>query len=136
MATKVDQEIEDRLTNFAGLTALAQHIRWGRLAQDDVLPAVVLQWTGGGYRDRAMGTDTGDVRARLQASCWAERYDVVVRVAEQVRLALTRFPVRDAAYAGDIQDVYLDNEIDLYEEDTETYHRALDFEVVYTETPA
>ena len=50
--------------------------------------------------------------------------------------ALQRWPVRDTSYHGVLQDIYLDNELDLYEPDMNVHHRVLDFEVVYTEIPA
>ena len=129
-----NDELAARLRGFAGLIGLVdKRIRWTVLDEVDALPAVTLQWAGGGGRERAMGRDTGDVRARLQVSCWAKRHD---EVAEQVRLALQRWPVRDPNYSGGILDIYLENELDLYEPDTLTHHRVLDFEVVYTEIPA
>ena len=132
-----DHELTERLRGVAGLRALVgTRIRWVLLDLDDALPAVTLQWVGGGFRERAMGTDTGDVRARLQVSCWAKRHNEAAEIAEPVRRALQRWPVRDPNYSGGILDIYLENELDLYEPDVKVYHRVLDFEVVYTETPA
>ena len=131
-----DHELTERLRGVAGLRALVgPRIRWVLLDSDDALPAVTLQWVGGGFRERAMGRDTGDVRARLQVSCWAQRHDEAAKIAEPVRRALQRWPVRDTSYHGVLQDIYLDTELDLYEPDVKVHHRVLDFEVVYTETP-
>ena len=132
-----NDELAARLRGFAGLIGLVdKRIRWTVLDEVDALPAVTLQWAGGGGRERAMGRDTGDVRARLQVSCWAKRHDEAAAVAEQVRLALQRWPLRDTSYHGVLQDIYLDTELDLYEADVKVHHRVLDFEVVYTEIPA
>ena len=132
-----NDELAARLRGFAGLIGLVdKRIRWTALDEVDALPAVTLQWAGGGFRERAMGRDTGDVRARLQVSCWAKRHDEAAEIAELVRLALQRWPVRDPSYHGVLQDIYLDTELDLYEPDVKVHHRVLDFEVVYTEIPA
>ena len=137
MSRSINDELATRLRAFAGLTALVdRRVRWTLLDEKDALPAITLQWVGGGHRERAMGTDTGDVRARLQVSCWAKRHDEAAEIAEQARLALQRWPVRQKNYSGSIQDIYLENELDLYEPDTKTHHRVLDFEVVYTEESA
>ena len=77
-----------------------------------------------------MGSDTGLARARIQVDGWAKSYDEVRAVAEQVRLALQRW---SNSVGTVVQDIYILNELDLYETETRLHRVMFDFDVVYVE---
>lgn len=136
----VETAIYERLRSFAGLTALIgtspARVYALRLPQKVTLPAVTYRIVSG-ERFSAMGEDVGDVGTRVQVDAWSDEYDHasrgVLAVAEQIRAALTRF--MGTSGGVEIQDIYLENEIDLpYEHDVDApYHRATDFRVFSTE---
>jgi hypothetical protein len=61
---------------------------------------------------------------------WAFDFDSSKAVAEQVRLALQRYSGTNSI---EIIEIFFLNEADTFEENTRTYHQALDFEVNYRE---
>ena len=120
----IEIEVYKYLSQYAGLTALVgDRIYPMILPQDAVLPAVTCEKISGQRINTKFGP-AGLVRARIQVSCWAKGYLVAKQVAEQVRLALAGFP------GGT---VYLENEVDLYEEGTGIYHVPVDFTIWYEE---
>ena len=128
---KVEEALHSRMKGFAGLTALVgTRIYPLKLPQDPTYPAVTFAKVSG-PRERAMGADPGVVRSRHQVDSWSEDYDEAKSVSEQVRLALQRFNGTEASVV--IHDIYLDNELDLFEPATDTYRTMLDFEVIYGE---
>lgn len=66
---------------------------------------------------------------RYQIDVWAESYITARQVADNIRKALQR---ESGNWSGIsvIQAVY-EGETDLYEEDTELYHIAQDFKIIY-----
>lgn len=126
----IEATIYTRLSGFAGLTAHVGNRIYPNLAPQGVtLPYIVFRRVSS-QRYSAMGVDTGDARSRVQVDIFAAMaggHKTVTDIAAQVRAALQRYN------GSDIQDVYLLDEADFFEEDPELHHRALDFDVFYTE---
>ncbi len=132
----VEEELITRLLGFAGLAAFTgQRVYFIARPQGDALPSVTLQLAGGVRRESAMGGDTGYVRHLWRTSAWAASYLEARDVSEQVCLALQRWPVKDPAYSGVIEDIYAGNEEDGYDPETEAHMRARVFEIVHREQP-
>lgn len=127
----LESEIYSRLSSYAGLTALTStRIYPVILPQNVAMPAVSFQKVSA-LRPSNFSIDTGDVRARLQVDCWAVappgEAAAANKIAAQVKGALKRY------HGGNIQDVYLENEQDLYEDVTKIYRILLDFIVWFKE---
>ena len=136
MAT-IDDHIYSRLVNYAGLLALVStRINPGMLNQGDTLPAVTFRKISA-PRIHQMGSDPGIVTARYEVNCWADAEDnadgfgSMAAVGVQVVAALSRY---SGTIGGVVVDqIFLDDEEDIYEPSTMTWRRILDFIVHYRE---
>ena len=127
----VESELYTRLTTHAGLSALVVlRVFPGHLPQGATLPAISYSRVSAG-RPSAMGTDIGLVEARFQIDVWDDDYLGLVAVKEQVRAALQRWSTSSGTI---VRDTFFENEIDLYEDELEIHHAALDFRPWYEET--
>lgn len=124
----IEQALYTRLSGFAGLITVL--IYPDILPQNAVLPAVTFQKITT-ERVSAMGSDTGIARARFQMDSWGRDYAGVKAVAAQVRAALQRF--RGTIGSDEILEVFILNEVDLFEPDTLIFHTAQDYEVNHRE---
>ena len=129
----IDSEIYDRLTGFAGLSALISN-RVGplELRQDETLPAVAY-WRVSSIRETAMGSDPGIVRARYQFDVYDTGSGArlsAINIGEQIRLALQRWRTTTGTI---VQDTFFMNDSWGYNETREDQILMLDFEVIYVE---
>ena len=127
----VESELYDRLTTHAGLSALvSDRVYPGHLPQSPTLPALSFGRVSAG-RPSAMGTDIGLVEARFQIDVWDKKYLSLVAVKEQVRAALQRWSTTSGTI---VRDTFFENEVDLYEDELEIHHAAIDVRLWYEET--
>lgn len=124
----VEEALAARLEGFAGLSALvADRIYPLALPQEPTPPAVVFLKVSG-PRDLTQSGASGLVNPRFQVDAWAATYSSAKAVAEQVRLALIGFSGTMGGASGVyVSGVNLDNERDLYEDETRLYRVSLDF---------
>lgn len=126
----VESVLVTRLNGFAGLTALVgTRIRPNRAEQNIAKPYITFRRVSAD-RDSAMGVDVGTVTARFQFDVWAEDFTSMAAVGEQLRLALQRWRNSSGTV---VDDTFIVSEIDLFETETETHHRALDARIHYRE---
>lgn len=78
-----------------------------------------------------MGSDIGIVSARFQIDVIALSYAGMRAVMEQARLALQRY--RDAASDPEVLETFIQNEQELYEDETDLHHGVLDVLVHHRE---
>lgn len=127
----------DRLSNFAGLTALVSNrIFPNIIPPKKAMPAVTYQLIT--YQPTlAMGSNAGVSRSRIQVSCFgrgsgsASAYASAKGVRDQVVAALDRF--RGTAGGVVVQAIYILNEVDLYDDNAKVDGVAIDFDVVFEE---
>lgn len=99
-------------------------------------PAVRYQIIGA-PRTHVMGQDTGEVHARVQVDCYAEKYRDAHLVSAQVRAALSRWG--GTAGGVNVEHIFLDDERDMdeptheFEGEKGLYRVMLDFIVHYAE---
>ena len=118
-----------RLTAFAGLAALIGTRAYPSIMpQGAALPALTFNRIGADAVT-AGGNPIALTRARVEVSAWAESYDTMRAVAAQVRLALER--TRATVAGVELHDVYLENELELYEDETRRHRALMDFFVWY-----
>lgn len=126
----IESVLYDRASNFAGLSALVGSRIYPNLQPQNVADKSVTFRRISSQRVSAMGADTGLVRARYQFDAWADNYDDARAIADQLRLCFQRW---NTTVGTVVQDVYLLNDVELYEDDTQTHHVAIDLDVVYRE---
>ncbi len=127
----VEEAIYSRLSTHAGVSALVgSRIYPSLMPQNVTLPALTYIKVAG-PRVSAMSIDTGVARPRFQVSCWSQTYSQAKALAAQVRAALQRWRGTESGVV--IQASFMENEIDLYDNETELHHVALDFEISHEE---
>ena len=120
-----------RLAAHAGTAALIGTRVWlSRLPDDPTYPALVVLKISA-TRTPLMGDDADKVSARVQVSSWAETRAGVYALAEQVRDALQRWGGTAAGVT--VVQVFLDNQVEPFEDDIRQWHFPQDFTVWYTE---
>lgn len=126
----IEETLYSRLSGYAGLTALVSTRVYPNIKpQDAELPAVSYRRISS-LRYSAMSIDTGVVKARFQIDAWAATYDGVSALRDQVRAAMQRWRTETGTV---VQDSFILNETDLYEDDTKQHHIAIDVEINYIE---
>lgn len=136
MAT-IDDHLYSRLANYAGLSALVgTRITPGLLNQGAALPAVTFRKISA-PRIHQMGSDPGLVEARYEVNCWgdaednADGFGDIEDVGAQVVAALSRYSGTISSVVVD--EIFLEDENNVYEPSTKTWRRILDFIVHYRE---
>ena len=123
----IQEELRAKLIEYEDLYDLVgERIYILKLPQKPTLPAITY------YRVSNLRHHDIDVSyPRFQFDSWASSYEVVRNVANEIRKALQR---EKGLWNGIkvIQVVYL-NEVEMYENDTEIYHIATDFQILYRE---
>jgi hypothetical protein len=126
----VETEIQARLAGYAGLIALVGLSPWNgvpkiyplTIPQQEELPAVTFMKVSD-VPEHAMGSDADIKTVRMQVDCWAETFDDMKAIEDQVKDALNR-------YRGEnIKDCLWENTSHFF--DNDTFHSAIDFTVFY-----
>jgi len=128
MAT-IEDAIYSKLSGTSGITALVgRRIYPVVLPQKCKLPAITYDKVSD-PQIHTMGSESNPCHPRFTIHVWGETLKNVIDIAEQVKTALKYYTGTIASMI--IQRIYYDNETDIYEPQTETYHRALDFLIWY-----
>ena len=120
----VEETIQARLT--AQISATTTRIYRNHSAQDAALPYVVWHRITA-QRESAMGSDPGNVHATFQFSSFGASPALAKACSDAVRVALQRYR------ATPIEDIFVIDETELYERDTNKYGHAIDLLVHYRE---
>lgn len=103
----LESDLYTRMTAHAGLHALlAGRVYPSVMAQNGALPAIAYQRIST-QRESVMGSDTGDMLARVQFSIFSKTMDGAegtLKVFAQLRAALQRYS------GGGIQDIFIEDE--------------------------
>lgn len=126
-----EEAVFARLQAVSGVTDLVGvRVYPQLLPQRATKPAVTYQRISAD-RESAMGADIDLVWARMQISSWAATYSEAKALARQVRLALQRWGGTAAGVVVD--EVFILNEIDRYEDEVEIHRVIQDFKMWYRE---
>lgn len=127
----VEQALYSRLTAHAGTSAIiGKKVYPNLLPQDVTLDAITYQRISA-TRTPAMGADSDAAYARFQVSSWSSTYSGAKALAAQVQDALQRWS--GTAGGTTVLEVFLLNELDIYEDETK-YHRVIqDYRVWFRE---
>lgn len=130
---RLEAAIYSILSNDANVIAIVStRIYPLLLPQDADLPALTYSRIST-ERESAFMTDPGLSTARIQIDVWAETVADMMNLSEKVRAALHRYTPGTAG-GCQIVESHIDNEISLYEPDTEVYHMVIDFMILHVET--
>jgi hypothetical protein len=77
-----------------------------------------------------MGSDPGLVDARFQVDCWATDFDACRAVSEAVRGRLERWT---NASSPVVQDTFIEDVTDTWEDDAQLYRAMLQIRTIYRE---
>lgn len=127
------ETLKTRAQNVAGLTNLIGSGAAARfyplvLPQNPKLPAVTYQIISRN-RVSVMGEDTGVVEARVQMAWFGGTYSDVEEVGTQIRAAFKRWTETGLPVLA----AFMENELDLYEDETGRYRQQADFIFWYRE---
>ena len=124
----IETDIYNRLSGYAGLTALTD-IYPGEVPQS-VTPPYVNFYKIAAPREHAMGSDPGLVHSVYRFNIFHSVFESMAAISVQLNAALSRYSGTDTIT---IQDTFLDNELDLYDEKEEVHHRITEFTIHHTE---
>ena len=122
----IESDLYGYLSTYAGLTALISTRIYPLVAPQNVTKPYCTYQKISLERKYSHGGYSGLQRPRLQVSCYAETYEQSRAVADQVIAALEAWPG-----AANIQAVFIENEIDLYDPDTGLQYIPVDFFCYY-----
>lgn len=100
------------------------------LPQNPTFGAVTIQQVSG-RRESVMGDDTGDVEGTIQVDSWDKPGGNIGTLKNAVRDTLQRFS--GTATGTTISDVYMESEIELWEDDLEAMRVSQDYRVWWRE---
>lgn len=131
---QLEEALYSYLSGYAGLSSLVSNRVYPvLLPQDCQLPAVTYQRVSG-PRVHCQGGDPGIAHPRIQVSCWAVTYSAARSIAAQVIAALQDFTGTMGGTGGvTVQASFLDDDADLYDPETQTYHVPVDFVIWHQE---
>jgi len=125
---QIEAALYYELTNSTDITDIVStRIYPLALPQQVSLPAIsYFRVTGPRYHGQ--GTDPGVARPLIQISCWGESYSDVREIAEEIRKLFQDFAGTMGGAGGvEVLSVSYEGDADFYEDETKTYHIALDF---------
>jgi hypothetical protein len=131
----VGAALYDRLSNFAGLSALVSTRIYPVLAPQSVtLPYLVYERISG-TRIRALTSDTDLAHPRYQFTAFSSDYDESYAIIKQVRLALQRYSGIHSTTSPSVTivDCTIETETDLYDPQTELHQHIIDFSIWHRE---
>ena len=130
----IEEALIKYLLTQTGLIALiSNRIYLMGLPQSPEFPAIVLQKISA-PRLHGFTADYG-VETRIQISIWALSYTTISNIFEQLRASLQNYINQTMGGVGgvDVKNVELDDEMDIYEDDTLRFGRHVDFIFWHTE---
>ncbi len=126
---ELSEALYSYLSGYAGLTALVENRIYppSGASQKAKAPYVVYQKISDPQL-HSSGSDNGPFLPRYQFSCYGRNYDEACDVAAQIRAALRDYTGLMGGEEGVmIQRSFLEDETDLYDENTERCGVAVDF---------
>jgi hypothetical protein len=127
----IEDAIGAKLAATSGVTDLTStRIYAMHLPQRPTLPAITYRKISG-VRIHAMSADPGVAHPRFQVDSWGKTYESAKDVEVQVRAALSRW--RGDQSGVTILASFVENEIDLFEDETGDYRIITDFVIWHRE---
>lgn len=119
------------MTGHSGLAALVGSRVYPTPAPQNVVAPFITYQRISATRRSGFGSDVGLVDARFQFDVIAATYISMRAVMDQLRQSLQRF--RSAVSSPPVIDTFIENELDLYEDENDLHHGVLDALLHYQE---
>lgn len=130
MAT-IEEAIYAKLNGDVNISALVStRIYPLKMPDKTPMPAITYFRVSGPRVEHFQGSSTL-AHPLYQIDAWGKTLREVINLSSKIRNALQGYAGTIASVR--IQGILFENDTDLYEEDTETYHRAMDFRIWYDE---
>jgi len=131
---KIEQAIKKELLADSGITDLiGERLYYVKSPQDVISPYVVFL-KASGPREYSHGGASKLARPRFQFSCFATTYYVAKQIAEAIRAAIEAFSGTMGGAGGvEVGSCFCINESDIYEDNTQLYHVAVDYLIWHKE---
>lgn len=127
----LEGELRNYLLGQSTITSMVgQRIYQVKIPQGGALPCVTLSRVSGSRVGILTGV-SGLAHPRIQIDCWGTAYDSVKYLADRLRLCLDGF--RGNFSSIQIQGCHLLGDFDAYDDESEVFHTALDFEIWHVE---
>lgn len=123
----IETALYDRLSNYAGLTALVGTRIYPVKAPQNVTDPFVTYFLVTASPIGALAADTDIETPRYQVSGWSLSYDTAKSIGDQIKSALKRYTGTNDGVVI-IDSLYL-NRVDLHDPETDYHQDALDFEI-------
>lgn len=124
----IEETLYSRLSGYAGLIALVStRITPNITPQNSSMPAVNYRRISS-PRFSAMGVDSPVVKSRFQINACGSTYPEASAVRAQIIAALQRW-----RNGSNVQDTFILNETDLYDDTLKQHQIAIDVEINYSE---
>lgn len=123
----IEAAIYNRLSNFAGLTALVSARIFPNFAPKDTASPYVVFHKLYATPVSAMSADPGLTQTTYRVSIFAKLPIDLSNISAQINLALQRWS--GTLESTTIQDSLLETNLDMYEVDTQLHHRSIQFEI-------
>lgn len=127
----VEKAVYSLLSGADGLAKLTNGRVFPIVAPQNVKRPFITYERSSTERVAALSNDTDVARGIFQISAWSDNRDEAVDVALQVRTIMQRY--RGTASGIIIDDIYIQNEVDLYDSSTKLFQVSIDFEIWYRE---
>jgi len=127
----VEDGVFDRLSNYAGLSALVSARIYPYIAPQGVTDPYVVYRRISTSRLSNLGADTTMAVMILEIVAWSKNKDTAASVAVQIRAAFQRYSGTNSSIV--FEDAYIINEEDFYDPETLYFHIPIDFEIWHRE---
>lgn len=119
----IEEDLYSHLSTCAGLTALVGTRVYPLMAPQKVTPPYCVYFKVSSVREYSHGGFSGLQRSRIQISCYGKTYPSVKAVAVQVIAAIESWQGVNVS----VQSALPEDEIDIYHDESELFHTAIDF---------
>jgi len=120
-------DVYTRLTTYAGLVALISTRVYAVEAPANITDPYCVYMQVSSDRRYSHGGYSNLQKSRIQVSCYAPTYEASKTVAVQVIAAVESWPSVNVTIGA----AFVQNEIDMFEDETGLYHTPVDFLVWY-----
>ena len=131
---KIEQALSKELLAVDGVTDLiAQRLYYVKAPQNVTKPYVVF-FKASGPREYSHDGASNLARPRFQFSCFATTYYVAKQIAEAIRAVIEAFSGTMGGAGGvEVGSCFCINESDIYEDNTQLFHVAVDYLIWHKE---
>ena len=131
---QIEQAVLKELLADSGVTDLISERLYYVKAPQDVVKPYVIFFKASGPREYSHDGVSALARPRFQFSCFATTYYEAKQIAEAIRAAIEAFNgIMGGAGGAEVGSCFCINESDIYEDNTQLFHVAVDYLIWHKE---